>query len=231
MAIFSVVIVTAAPPGQAAEAGGAFVKIDQREALLRSIELFVNRDPIKQMQLVVNHDAAEEVKRKHGGHLSFSGVKLVIAGDAWTDQLAAAADKISDETTHVLVHDAARPAVAYTDLEALMEQAEHHPAVALVCPTRATLIELDEGGGPMAYHRPEGFMQLLTPQAYSKSKFLEMARSRQPVHASQLTLLKGSPLNIRLSGSGDASLARAMINMLPKPKVRAPSSPFEEAQW
>ena len=58
---------TAAPPGQAAEAGGAFVKIDGREALLRSVELFLNRDNVKQIQLVVLPDMLEEAKRKFGG--------------------------------------------------------------------------------------------------------------------------------------------------------------------
>ena len=38
-------------------------------------------------------------------------------------------------------------------------------------------------------------------------------------------------LNIRLGGPGDAGMAKAMINMLPKSKVKPPSSPFEEAQW
>jgi hypothetical protein len=34
-----------------------------------------------------------------------------------------------------------------------------------------------------------------------------------------------------VSGGGDAGLVKQMISMLPKPKVKAPSSPFEEAQW
>jgi hypothetical protein len=42
----------AAPPGQTTEAGGAFVKIEGREALLRSVELFLNRDNVKQIQIV-----------------------------------------------------------------------------------------------------------------------------------------------------------------------------------
>ena len=53
MATFSVVVATAAPPGMGAEAAGAYVKIDGREALLRSIELFLNRPNIKQIQLIV----------------------------------------------------------------------------------------------------------------------------------------------------------------------------------
>ena len=34
------------------------------------------------------------------------------------------------------------------------------------------------------------------------------------------------PVNVRVGGSGDVSLVKAMLNMLPKPKVKAPSSPF-----
>ena len=49
MATFSVLVITAAPPGRAVEAGGAFVKIDGREALTRSIELFLNRDNVKRL--------------------------------------------------------------------------------------------------------------------------------------------------------------------------------------
>jgi hypothetical protein len=58
-----------------------------------------------------------------------------------------------------------------------------------------------------------------------------MIQSKQELHASQFTLLKGSPLNVRVSGGGDAGLVKNMINMLPKPKAKPLSSPFEEAQW
>src|SRR3954468_21866954 len=79
-AVFSVVILTAAPPGQATEAGGAFVKVDGRESLLRSVELFLNRDNVKQIQIVFLQDALEEAKRKFGGHLGFTGVKVLGGG-------------------------------------------------------------------------------------------------------------------------------------------------------
>ena len=89
MAIFSIVVVTAAPPGQATEAGGAYLKIDGREALLRSVELFLNRDNVKQIQLVVTPEELEEAKRKYGAHLGFSGVKLLAAGAKWIEQSTA----------------------------------------------------------------------------------------------------------------------------------------------
>src|SRR5215210_1052382 len=114
MANFSVLLLTAPPAGQAADSGGAFVKIDGRESLLKCVELFLNRDNIKQIQIVFLPEALEEAKRKHAPHLSFSGVKVLSGGPRWIDQIAAAAGKISPDATHVIVHDAARPAVPYS---------------------------------------------------------------------------------------------------------------------
>lgn len=231
MASFSVLLLTAAPPGLAAEAGGAFVKIDGREALLRSVELFLNRDNVKQIQVCFRQDAMEEAKRKYAPHLSFSGVKVLAGGPRWIDQIAAAREKVAPDCTHVIVHDAARPAVAHGDIEAIMEAAEKHPVATLVAASRESLVEVDEGGNPLAFHEPARYVQLLTPQVFSKAKFEEMAGGRQDLHASQYHLVRGSPLNVRLSGPGDATLVKAMINMLPKPKVKGPQNPFEEAQW
>ncbi len=228
---FSVLILTAAPPGMGAEAGGAYVKIDGREALLRSVEMFLNRDNIKQIQVVFLADDAEEGKRKHGGHFGFSGVKVLTGGPRWIDQIVAAAEKITPEATHVIVHDAARPAVAYTDIDALLEQAAGAPVVALSTPLRTVLVEVDEGGNPVAIEMPTRFQQLLTPQSFDIKTFKEMAAKKSEPHASKFTLLKGSPLNVRVGGPGDASLVKAMIGMLPKPKPKGASNPFEEAQW
>lgn len=230
-AVFSVLIVTAPPPGQAGEGSGYQVKVDGREALLRSVELFLNRANVKQVQVALDQAGAEESKRKFGNHLGFSGVKLAWATGRWIDQAAAGAAKLVPEATHVIVHDAARPCVPYGDIDALMEAAEGHDAVALTAPVRAGLVELDEGGGAVASHLPGRFAQLLTPRAYGRAKYLEMAKAKQEVHPSQLRLVPGSALNVRVGSTGDAGLAKAMLSMLPKPKLKAASSPFEEAQW
>jgi 2-C-methyl-D-erythritol 4-phosphate cytidylyltransferase len=231
MTTFSVLILTAAPPGMSGEAGGAFVKIDGREALLRSVELFLNRENVNQIQLAVLPDEMENARQKYGAHLGFSGVKLISAGPRWMDQIAASAATLNVDATHVLLHDAARPVVPYSDIDALMAEGEKHPAVGLCSPVRTTLVETDEGGSPVAYHLPTNFSQLLTPQAFSKSVFLEMASKKLEVHPSRVTLLKASPLNIRIGGTGEAGLIKSMLAMLPKPKSKVAANPFDEAQW
>lgn len=231
MATFSVLLLTASPPGQGGEGGGAYLKIDGRESLLRAVEMFLNRDNVKQMQLVVPASGAEEAKRKYGANLGFSGVKLVTGGGKWMEQIQAGAKTISSDCTNVIVHDTARPAVPYTDIESAMTAAESSDAVVLAAPIRATLLEVDEGSNGLAYHLPSQFLQLQTPQIYSRKMLEQIAASGKEPHPSQLKIVKGSPLNVRLATAADASFVRAMMNMLPKPKTRAASSPFDEAQW
>lgn len=230
MANFSVILLTAAPPGLALEAGGHLVKIDQREILLRCVEMFLNRDNIKQVQAVFAADAMEEAKRKFYAHLSFTGVRMLTGGAAWIEQIVAAKEKIAPEATHVVIHDASRPLVPWADLDAVLEAAEKHPAVVLAAPLRSALVEVDEGDVPVATHAPTGFYSLLTPQVFARAKFEEMCAKKAELHASQLHLVKGSRLNIRI-GPGDGSLAKAILNVLPKAKAKPLTNPFEEAQW
>jgi 2-C-methyl-D-erythritol 4-phosphate cytidylyltransferase len=231
MPVFSVVIATAVPSSLGAEGSGAFVKVDGRESLLRAADLFFNRDEIEQIQLVVASDKFEEAKRKFGDHLSFAGAKLMSGPAQWIDQLAAAGEKISSEATHVIVHDAARPAVAYTDLDQLLAEVEKHPIAFMTTPVRGGIIEIEESGKPVSIRSSQNFQNIVTPWAMRKDKFMDMVKSRREPPANEIWLVRSSSLNIRVVSASDATLAKAALAMLPKPKVRGPDNPFEEAQW
>lgn len=231
MAIFSVILLTAPPPGLSSEAGGALVKIDGRESLLRAVEMFLNRDNVKQLQLVVSQHSAEETRKKFGANLGLYGVKLVAGGAKWMEQIQAAGKNLNADCSHVIIHDTARPAVPYPDIEAAMSAAEQSDAVMLAAPVRASLVEIDEGDAGMAYHLPSRFMQIQTPQIFARNAFEQMVKTGKEPHASQMKIVKGSPLNVRVGSPGDAVYVKAMIALLPKPKIRAASSPFDEAQW
>ena len=83
----------------------------------------------------------------------------------------------------------------------------------------------------MALHSPRHLSHLLTPQVFSEAAFAERVTTKSELHPSKLTLVKGSSLNMRVSNTTDAPLAKAMIGMLPKPKMKASINPFDEAQW
>ena len=227
---FAVIVLTAPPPGLAGEAGGAYVRVDGREALLRSVELFLNRPGVVQILLAVSPADVEKVKGSYGPHLSFSGVKLATGGPRWADQVAAAGPLVAAEATHVVLHDAARPAVPFGDVDAVLSAAASHPAVSLATPVRTAVVETDDGGQPMAVTLPPNRLHLLTPQAFDRATFDDMVRTRADPHPSKLTLVPGSPLNVRVGGPADAALAAAVLKLLPKPRVRSAGA-FEEAQW
>ena len=143
---------------------------------------------------------------------------------------------ISPDVTHVIVHDAARPAVPYTDIDALIEAAEQSdkPAISLIAPVRSSLIELDPDGHALNYHAGSSFAQLLTPQVFTRKRFLQMAESKTEIPPYELELLKGSSLNIRIASSADASMIKAMIKSTSpslNSRRRAPSSLEEKPQW
>jgi 2-C-methyl-D-erythritol 4-phosphate cytidylyltransferase len=226
MSQIAVVLVTAVP--DLGQPQGALVKVDGRESVLRCMEMFTNREGVAQIMVTIDASQAEDAKRKIGSHLMFMGVKLVSSTPMWWQQLADAQKQLKPEVTHVLVHDAARPAVSYVDLDALTSLADKHPAVALARPVEGTLATASSLPGPGTIGADVKLAQVLAPQLFTRDAFAAMVSAKKlpaPLH-----LIEGSPLNVRC-GTHDAGLVKAMINLLPKPKMKAASSPFEEAQW
>jgi hypothetical protein len=219
-----VILPTAAPPGFSPDSA-AMTKIDGRESVLRCMEMYANRPGVAQIIVTINSADAEEIKRKIGSHLIFMGVKLVQAGAGWVEQLAAAQKVLKAEAKHVLVHDAGRPAVPYTDLDRLTALAGKHPAVALGRQVRGTFAKTKIVPGPA---EPASFdiAETLGVTLYDRATFDTIAAGKAPT---KIELIDGSPLNARC-GWTDAGIVKALVSQLPKPKVKA-NSPFEEAQW
>lgn len=225
MSDLAVVIVTAPPePGMRL---GAMTKVDGRESVLRCMEMFANREGIIQTMVVIDRAQAEEIKRKIGSHLMFMGIKLISSGSTWWEQLSDAQQALKDEVKHVLVHDGACPAVSYIDLDNLIDATGKHHAMTLACPLDAMLYKAPSLPGS-GWRADLKVARQMYPALFSRLGFEEVVREKRLPDPIQM--LEGSELNVRC-GSFDPAFVKAMINLLPKPKTRAPSSPFEEAQW
>jgi 2-C-methyl-D-erythritol 4-phosphate cytidylyltransferase len=227
----AVLLLTAPPPGVEGDQG-PYVKVEGRECLRRSAELFSTRDDIAQILAVFATADAEDAKQRFGGHLAFSGVKIGPPTDGWYGQIKTLASRIEPEITHVLVHDAARPAVAITDLDALSASAAEHPqaAAALSADVETGLVETDGQGRAVGYRPADAFRLLLWPRLYPTAMLAELAEGREPP-ADKLRLVPGLPLNIRCNRPADAKRVAALIKLLPEPKREGPLSPFDEAKW
>ncbi|MFT3787895.1 MAG: 2-C-methyl-D-erythritol 4-phosphate cytidylyltransferase [Tepidisphaeraceae bacterium] len=142
---FAAILFTAAPDSSSSPAG-AFVKVDGRESLLRGIELFVNRENFGPIIVTVSPTDADQFKNKFASHLMILGIKAATAtGATLKDHLQAGIAKLPTEVTHVIVHDGARPAVSALDIDALLELAPKHDAVAMVSTINAPMVEIEAG--------------------------------------------------------------------------------------
>lgn len=230
MAKFGVILFTAAPDASSS-ANGAFVKVDGRESLLRAVELFVNRDNVAQIVVGFSPGDGEKAKEKFGSHLIILGFKAATGGPAFRDQLKACAAKLPDDVTHVVVHDAARPSVAQQDVDALLEAAEKRPAVSLVTSVAGPVVRVDESGALVDPMPAKSLRHLVWPRAFSKAIFDELVAKGPDAVLSRIEPLESSPFNLRVNGAHEAALLKAMLGLLPRPKIKASTNPFDEAQW
>ncbi len=101
-----------------------------RALLLRTVEQFTKREEVGSIIVAGPPEDFDAFKEKFAATLGFHGAKVVKGGsvDRWETVRNALAE-ISDDTTHVGVHDAARPGVSDKLLDRVFAAARTLPAV------------------------------------------------------------------------------------------------------
>ncbi len=115
-----------------------------RPLLLRTVEVFTRREEVEQIIVAGPPDGLEAFKDRYGAGLGFHGVTLVEGGrvDRW-ETVRNALAAVSDDCTHIAVHDAARPLVSDQMLDRIFMAAEKLDAVIPALAMSSTLKELD----------------------------------------------------------------------------------------
>lgn len=239
----AVLIVCTAPPG--APSPRLFAKVDNREVFMRTIELYANRDAVTQRILCVTPDDLSTVQQKYSAHLGFQGVSVTAGGPDWFGLVARGLEKLKAEVDVVITHDACRPAVPYTLLDAL-EQAvgATGAAVPVAGAGYATLATLTAERNVDEWRATEGLVEVQSPQIFSRKILVEAYAARANVKGlllddaslvracgGRITTAPGSRLNQRLDGDDMLRMAGDLLKHLPRPKAKALASPFDEAQW
>jgi len=101
-----------------------------RAMLLRTVELFTKRDEVRSIIVAGPPDDFESFKEKYAATLSFLGAQVVAGGkaDRW-ETVRNALAAVPDDTTHVAVHDAARPGTSAAVFDRVFNAARTLPAV------------------------------------------------------------------------------------------------------
>jgi 2-C-methyl-D-erythritol 4-phosphate cytidylyltransferase len=236
------VIIPAA--GASTRYGGKVSKIFEllkgRAVFLRSLELFVNRDDVCQVQLVVSPEDEPTMRERFGGNLGFMGVSLVVGGADRTASVRNALANVSPEADLVCVHDGVRPCVSTVWIDEVFAAAAKSGAAILAVPLHGTLKRVDQGKITQTLDRG-GLWEAQTPQIFRR-ELLIRAYEKAPASATDdaalvealgesVTVVRGDVRNLKITTPHDLAVAAAVVDALPQPKPKRPRGPFDEAAW
>ncbi len=235
--------------GKSSRFGGkdkkVFAALDGRAVCLRTVEAFVNRPDVVQTLLVVAPEDMEHVRGKLGPHLGLLGAEVVTGGAERFDSVANALKRVKEDAELVAIHDAARPCISSSLIDAVFSSAAKTGASLLAVPVSDTVKRADVSHKVEATVPRKGLWLAQTPQVFRREIILD-AHARRATLGADITddaqlveaagypvhLIAGSATNIKITEPDDLALAAAILKSRPAPKVPRAAHPFEdEAKW
>ena len=221
-----------------------FANVAGRAVFLRSVELFANRDDVKQMLLGITADDEELVNVKWGPNLKFFNVELFLGGDERFDTVNKGLELIKDDIELIAVHDACRCCITSELIDKIISAAAKDGAAIPACPVTATIKQAEDNTiiktvdrtGLYEAQTPQVFEASLLRKAYDNLKNLDQTKisdDSQLVEAlgEKVTIVESDSSNIKITRGSDTAIAEAIIKSRPKPKPEGPIGPYVEAQW
>jgi 2-C-methyl-D-erythritol 4-phosphate cytidylyltransferase len=221
-----------------------FVDVAGRAVFLRSVELFSNRDDVKQILLTIAPEDQELVNVKWGANLKFFSVKICFGGAERFETVSKALELVKDDIDLIAVHDAVRCCVTGELIDTIIVAAAKNGAAIPACPISATIKEVKAKSIIRTVDRtdlyeaqtPQVFETSLLRKAYANLKNLDKSKisdDSQLVEAlgHKVTIVQTDSSNIKITRQSDIAIAEAILKSRPKPKPEGPIGPYFEAQW
>jgi len=222
----------------------AFVDVAGRAVFLRSVELFSNREDVKQVLLAIAPEDEELVSVKWGPNLKFFGVKIFVGAAARFDTVKKGLEIVKDDIDLIAVHDACRCCVTEKIVEASIVAAGESGAAIPACAVTATIKQVKDNVIAKTVDRsdlyeaqtPQVFSAELLRKAYDNLENLDkssISDDAQLVEAlgREVTIVEADSSNIKITRRSDIAMAEAIIKSRPKLTPDGPIGPYIEAQW
>ena len=218
-----------------------FAPLAGRAVWLHSAERFLNRSDVKQVIVVISESDREEFHRKFGANVVILGVDVCAGGAQRTDSIQNAMKQLNQDIEYVAVHDAARPCLIDSWVDAVFAAAVESGGAILATPVSSTLKRAAEGNPAtvLATVDRDGLWEAQTPQAFRRD-WLEQAYASRGEEATtddaelvqrlgrDVRLVEASPLNLKITTKDDLRLAEQILKVLPKPKPGGIAHPFAD---
>jgi 2-C-methyl-D-erythritol 4-phosphate cytidylyltransferase len=220
-----------------------FAPLEGRPVWMYAAEKFANRQDVVQTLLVISPEDRDTFMEKFGGNAALLGIEVVEGGAERYDSVAKALERVKPEADFVAVHDAARPCIANEWIDAVFAAAAKSGAAILATPVHGTLKRAATDKTIVETVSRENLWEAQTPQVFRRQTLIDAyaRRGNQPATddaqlverlGQKVTLVPGSPLNVKITTRDDLRLAAAMLKALPRPKLGGPAHPFaDENMW
>ncbi len=220
-----------------------FAPLAGRAVWLHSAERFLNRSDVVQLILVISAEDRDDFFFKFGSNVAILGIDVVDGGRERADSIEAALKKLKPEAEFVCIHDAARPCLTDEWIDRIFEAAEKADAVLFAVPVAGTLKRVAENHRVTETVSREGLWEAQTPQVFRRALIEEAYAQRGGFNATDdaqlverlgkpVTVVPGSPVNLKITTKEDQRLAEQALKALPKPKLAGPIHPFaDDDMW
>jgi 2-C-methyl-D-erythritol 4-phosphate cytidylyltransferase len=213
-----------------------FVPLAGRPVWLHSVEKFLARKDVAQLIVVISPEDRETFLQKFGANVAILGFDLVDGGVERADSIQKALEHVKPEIDFVAVHDAARPCIADQWISEVFAAAEKSGAAILATPIRGTLKRVANQTISETVSR-DGLWEAQTPQVFKRDLLLKAYAQRGAFVSTddaqlverlgqKVTIVPGSPINLKITSREDLRLAEHALKALPKPKFDGPAHPF-----
>ena len=214
-----------------------FAPLANRAVWLHSVDRFLQRDDVKQVILVISPEDREYFDSKFSANVAILGIDVVQGGEERADSIENALARVKPDIDFVAVHDAARPCLADEWITRVFEAAERSGAAILAIPVGGTLkrvgsdqkiVETVSRAGLWEAQTPQVFRRTLLMEAYAKRQGFQATDDAQLVErlGQAVSIVHGSPVNLKIATQEDLRLAEQALKALPKPKFQGPAHPF-----
>lgn len=221
-----------------------FVDVAGRPVFLRSIELFSDRDEVKQILLGISKEDEETVKINWGAKLSFLHVKTFFGGKERFDTIIQALGLLKDDIELVAVHDACRCCATEKLVTDTIAKAAETGAAIPAAPVTATIKQVKDSAIIRTVDRsdlfeaqtPQVFEVSLLKKAYANIDKLDKAAVTDDAFlvealGHKVAIVESDSSNLKITRPSDIAIAEAILKSRPKALPDRAVNPFAEAEW
>ena len=204
-----------------------FVEIAGRAVWLRAADPFLNHPRVAQVIVVISPADHEWFREQYAPHLAVHHIDVALGGAERADSVGNALALVRPGIDHVAVHDAARPVLTVEWVNRVFDAAERDGAALLATPITSTIkrggadgkvIETVPRAGLWAAQTPQVFRRSVLEGAYAQRGTLQPTDEASLVESCghAVTLVDGSPLNIKITADEDLRFAELALQALPR---------------